>query len=83
MLTKMDGMPYGATKIVRINELQKIVIAKFLYRNPQSGEDFTVERSWPCKDQTDAESSVKYHGQKTGALSAECKIEVMDNEESK
>jgi len=59
------------------------VIAKFLYRDPTNGEEFTVERGWPCKDQTDAELTVKYHGTKTGALSAECKMEEVTNEESK
>jgi hypothetical protein len=79
----MAGIVSSATKIKRINKLQQIVIAKFRYRNPQSGDEFIVERSWPCKDQTDAERSVKYHGQKTGALSAECVMEDMNNEESK
>ena len=59
------------------------VIAKFRYRNPQNGEEFTVPCGWPCKDQADAEHTVKYYGMKTGALSAECKMEEVNNEESK
>jgi hypothetical protein len=59
------------------------VIAKFRYRNPHNGEEFTVPRGWPCKDQADAEHTVKYYGMKTGALSAECMMEEVTNEESK
>lgn len=63
--------------------MTKIVLAKFRYRNPHSGEEFIVPRGWPCKDQSDAELTVKYHGMKTGALSAECKMEEVTNEEIK
>ncbi len=63
--------------------MQKIVIAKYTYRNPKTGEEFTVQRGWPCKDQEDAEQTVKYYGQKTGALSAQCVMEEVTNEEIK
>lgn len=63
--------------------MTKMVIAKFLYRDPKAGKEFIVPRGWPCRDQQDAELTVKYYGMKTGALSAECKIEEVTNEESK
>jgi hypothetical protein len=77
---KITGTPYSAP---RINEMQKIVIAKFRYRDPKSGKEFTVQKGWPCKDQQDAEHTVKYHGQKTGALDAQCVIEEVSDEEIK
>ncbi len=63
--------------------MQKIVIAKYTYRNPGNGEEFIVQRGWPCKDQSDAEHIVKYYGMKTGALSAQCVMEEVTNEEIK
>ena len=63
--------------------MQKIVMAKFKYRDPKTGKEFIVPRGWPCRDQRDAELTVKYHGMKTGALSAECKMEEVTNEEIK
>jgi hypothetical protein len=63
--------------------MQKIVIAQLLYRNPKSGEEYTVQRHWPCKSQTDAEHIVKYYGMKTGALTAKCVMEELTNEEIK
>lgn len=63
--------------------MQKIVIAKYTYRNPSNGEEFIVQRGWPCKDQADAELTVKYYGMKTGALSAQCVMEEVTDEEIK
>ena len=63
--------------------MTKMVIAQFRYRDPTSGKEFIVPTGLPCKDQQDAELSVKYYGMKTGALSAECKMEEVTNEESK
>lgn len=60
-----------------------IVMANFKYRDPQTGKEFIVPTGWPCKDQSDAELTVRYYGMKTGALSAECKMEEVTNEESK
>lgn len=63
--------------------MQKIVIAKLTYRDPKTNKEFIVQRGWPCKDQTDAEYIVKYYGMKTGALSAECVMEEVTDEEIK
>jgi hypothetical protein len=63
--------------------MTSIVMANFKYRDPQTGKEFIVPTGWPCKDQQDAELTVKYYGMKTGALSAECKMEEVTNEESK
>ena len=63
--------------------MQKIVIAKFTYRNPVNSEEYTVQRHWPCKSQEDAEHTVKYYGMKTGALSAQCVMEEFTDEEIK
>lgn len=63
--------------------MQKIVMAKFTHRDPKTKKEFVVQRGWPCKDKTDAEHIVKYHGFKTGALSAECVIEEISDEEIK
>ena len=60
--------------------MQQIVIAKFSYRNPKNGEEFSVQRGWPCIDHADAELTVKYHGRKTGALEAQCNIEEITDE---
>lgn len=61
----------------------KIVLAEFTYRDPKTGKEFTVQRGWPCKDQQDAELTIKYYGMKTGALGAECVMEEVSDEESK
>lgn len=63
--------------------MQKIVIAKFIHRDPKSGKEFTVQKGWPCKDQTDAGHIVKYYGMKTGALEAHCVMEEVSDEEIK
>ena len=63
--------------------MQKIVIAKFQYRDPKTGKEYSVQRGWPCLDQSDAERTVKYHGMKTGALQAQCVIEEYTDEEIK
>ena len=63
--------------------MQKIVIAKFTYRDPKTGKEFHVQRSWPCKDQQDAERIVKYYGMKSGAFDAQCVMEEVNNEEIK
>ena len=63
--------------------MQKIVIAKFTYRDPKTGKEFTVQRGWPCKDQKDAEYTVKYYGMKTGAFEAQCVMEEVTDEEIK
>jgi hypothetical protein len=58
----------------------RYVMAKMYYRDPKTNQDFTVIRTWPCKDDTDAEQIVKYYGMKTGAYTAECVMEVYDEE---
>ncbi len=63
--------------------MQKIVIAKFHYRDPTTGKDYHVQRGWPCKDQQDAEHIVKYYGMKTGAYDAQCVMEEVTDEEIK
>jgi hypothetical protein len=63
--------------------MQKTVIAEFTYRDPKTNKEFAVQRSWPCKDQQDAERIVKYYGMKTGAFNAKCFIEEASNEEIK
>ena len=63
--------------------MQKIVIAKFTYRNPGNSEEYTVQHHWPCKSQEDAELTVKYYGMKSGALSAQCVMEEFTDEEIK
>ena len=61
--------------------MQKIVIAQLLYHNPKTGEEYTVQRAWPCKDEADAELIVKYYGMKTGAFNAKCVMEEISDEE--
>jgi len=63
--------------------MQKIVIAKFTYHDPKTGEEYHVQRGWPCKDQEDAERTVKYYGMKSGAFNAQCIIEDVTDEEIK
>lgn len=63
--------------------MQKIVIAKFIHRDPKSGKEFHVQKGWPCADQKDAEQIIKYYGMKTGALEAQCVIEEVSDEEIK
>ena len=63
--------------------MQKIVIAKLTYRDPRTGKEFHVQRTWPCKDQQDAERIVKYYGMKSGAFEAQCVMEEVNNEEIK
>jgi hypothetical protein len=60
-----------------------MVIAKFEYRNPQTGEPFFTIRGWPCKSQEDAEQTVKYYGHKTGSVEAQCNLEEYTDEEVK
>lgn len=62
---------------------QQIALVTFKYRNPKTGDTYTVQRGWPCKDQKDAELTIKYYGMKTGALEAHCVIEDITNEEIK
>lgn len=62
---------------------QKIVLCELEYMDPSTGKSFTVQRAWPCKDQTDAENIVKYYGMKTGAYNAKVKIEDIQHEENK
>lgn len=63
--------------------MQKIVIAKFTYRDPKTAKEFTVQKGWPCKDKEDAEHIVKFYGYKTGAYDAQCVMEEVNNEEIK
>jgi|688.fasta_scaffold1747992_2 hypothetical protein len=63
--------------------MKQMVIAKLTYKNPKTGELYTVNRGWPCKDEQDAQLTVKYYGMKTGALSADCVMEELNNEEIK
>ena len=63
--------------------MQKIVIAKFTYRDPKTNKEFNVEKHWPCKDKEDAEHIVKFYGYKTGAYDAQCVMEEVNNEEIK
>ena len=63
--------------------MQKIVIAKFTYRDPKTGKEFSVQKGWPCKSQQDAEHTVKYYGMKTGAFEAQCVMEEVSDEEIK
>ncbi len=63
--------------------MQNIVMAKFKYRNPKTGKEFIVPRGWPCRNEQDAQLTAKYYGMKTGALSAECVMEEVTNEEIK
>jgi len=63
--------------------MQKIVIAELSYLNPKTGEEYTVQRGWPCKDKQDAEHIVKYYGMKTGAYDAKCVMEEVTDEEIK
>jgi hypothetical protein len=63
--------------------MQKIMIAELSYRNPKTGEEYTVQRSWPCKSLEDAELIVKYYGMKSGAYDAKCVMEEMTDEEIK
>ena len=60
-----------------------MVIAKFEYWNPKTGEPFYTIRGWPCKSQEDAELTVKYYGHKTGSVEAQCKLEEFTDEEIK
>jgi hypothetical protein len=62
---------------------QKIVLCELEYMDPKTGKPFTVQRGWPCKDQADAELTVKYYGMKTGAFNAKVKIEDIEHEENK
>lgn len=59
----------------------KILLAKFNYRDPKTGKEYSTQRGWPCASEEDAQNTVKYYGMKTGALSAECTIEEISNEE--
>lgn len=63
--------------------MQKIVIAHLVYHNPNNGEEFTVERIWPCTGPADAELIVNYYGRKTGASNAKIRIEDIADEEIK
>lgn len=63
--------------------MNKIVMAKFTYRDPKLDKQFSVEKAWPCANEQDAENIVKYHGMKTGAIQANCVIEEYTNEEIK
>jgi hypothetical protein len=60
-----------------------MVIAKFEYRNPKTGEPFFTIRGWPCKSQEDAEQTVNYYGHKTGSVEAQCNLEELTDEEVK
>lgn len=61
--------------------MSKIVLATFQYCDPRTGRQFTVQEGWPCASNADAEQIVKYWGMKTGALSAQCKLEEYTDEE--
>ena len=61
----------------------QIALITFKYKNPKTNEFYSVQRGWPCKDEADAELTVRYYGMKTGALEAHCVIEEIDNEEIK
>lgn len=62
---------------------QKIVLAEFEYYDPTTGKPYFYQTGWPCKDNYDAELTVKYYGMKTGAINAKIKIEDLNNEETK
>ena len=62
---------------------KKIVIAKFEYWNPRTGEPYYTVRGWPCKSKEDAELTVKYYGMKTGSVEAQCNLEELTDEEIK
>lgn len=63
--------------------MTKIVIAQFLYCDPRTDKEYTVQRGWPCKDEQDANRIVKYYGMKTGAFQAQCVMEEVSDEEIK
>lgn len=63
--------------------MHKIIIAQFEYVDPRTGKPYHVIRHWPCKDQPDAELTVKYYGMKTGSIEAKCAIEEFTDEEIK
>lgn len=58
---------------------QKLVLAEFEYHNPGTGKPYFYQTGWPCKDDYDAELTVKYYAMKTGAWNAKVKIEDMDD----
>jgi hypothetical protein len=64
----------------KIQNGELYVMAKLYYHQPNKNTDFTVIRTWPCKDADDAEIIVKYHGYKTGAYNAECVMEIYNEE---
>lgn len=82
---KTTGIEFLRNPNLRNTMTQKknlMVIAQFEYLHPVTHEPYHVQRSWPCRDQQDAELTVRYYGMKTGSVEARCQLQEIVNEKS-